>query len=355
MSGSGVVDLRSDTVTQPTEQMRRAMADAEVGDDCYGEDPTVNRLQDEAAALLGCDAALFVPTGTMANQIAVKVLSSPGGEVVCERDCHLIHHESGACALLSQVQLRGIAGELGVLDGSDVRAALRPDDPYQPDTVLLSVENTHNTAGGTVWPLEAVRAVTAVATEAGVSTHLDGARLFNACAAVGVSPAAYADPFDLVTVSLYKGLAAPMGSLVCGSRELVDRGWRYRRVFGGALRQAGVVAAAGLVALATMVDRLPEDHDAARRLAVGLADALPPGAVPLDRVQTNMVLLDSEAAGVPAEALLDELSRRGVLAGLIAPGIIRFVTHKDISAGDVERAVEAVRSSLKVLGRGQIL
>lgn len=354
MTASSVVDLRSDTVTLPTEAMRRAMAEAELGDDCYGEDPTVNRLQEAAAQLLGCEAALFVPTGTMANQIAVKVLSAPGGEVICEQDCHLIHHESGACALLSQVQLRGLPGALGILDADQVRAAVRPEDPYQPDTVLVSVENTHNTAGGTVWPLDAVRSVAAAAAEAGLPTHCDGARLFNACAATGVAPDAYAAPFDAVTISLYKGLAAPMGSLVCGSRALVDEAWRYRRVFGGALRQAGVVAAAGRVALETMRDRLVEDHDLARRLGEGLADVAG-DAVPLERVQTNMVLLDAGRLGVDADALVGELERAGVLVGLISPGVLRFVTHKDVDAAGVDRAVSAVRSSLKALAGRQIL
>jgi threonine aldolase len=344
VSAAGFVDLRSDTVTSPTQAMRRAMADAAVGDDCYGEDPTVNRLQELAASMLGVDAALFVPTGTMANQVAVRVLSHPGGEAICEADCHLIHHESGATAQLSQVQLRGLSGRLGVLDPEDVAAAVRPDDPFQPKTCLVAVENTHNTAGGTVWPLAAMRAVREVAHRSLLPVFCDGARLFNACAATGVAPSAYAAQADVVTISLYKGLAAPMGSLVCGSRELIERGWLARRIFGGALRQAGIVAAAGIVALETMVERLPEDHENALALAEGLAAAAPDGSVPLERVQTNMVVFD---AGSRADTVLAGLKREGVLAGLIAPGMIRFVTHKDVDREAIELATKAFAIVLK--------
>lgn len=341
------VDLRSDTVTVPTDEMRRAMASAEVGDDCYGEDPTVNALQELAASMLGTQAALFVPTGTMANQIAVKLLSRPGTEVICERDCHLLHHESGACATLSQVQLRGLDSALGVLRPDDVRAAIRPPDPYQPKTSMVAVENTHNTAGGTVWTLDDVKAVAAAAREAGLPLFCDGARLFNACVATGTPARAYAAEADVVTISLYKGLAAPMGSLVCGSRETIQRAWLYRRVFGGALRQAGVVAAAGIVALRTMVDRLADDHALARRLAEGMADAAPEGSVPLERVQTNMVLFDANRAGVDAGAMIRGLRREGVLAGLIGPGMLRFVTHKDVNEQGIDKAVKAFKTVLK--------
>jgi threonine aldolase len=350
MSSDGFVDLRSDTVTVPTEEMRRAMASADVGDDCYGEDPTVNRLQDIAADELGCEAALFVPTGTMANQIALKVLSSPGGEVICEEDCHLIHHESGASALLSQVQLRGVRGRLGILEPAAVRASLRPRDPYQPRSVLVSIENTHNTAGGTVWSIDDVRAVADVARSAGLPVYCDGARLFNACVASGNAASAYASECDLVSISLYKGLAAPMGSLVCGRRDLVGEAWRYRRIFGGALRQAGVVAAAGVVALQSMIERLAEDHANARRLAEGLTGVAPAGTVPLERVQTNMVLFDAGSCGLDAAAVLDALKAEGVLAGLIGPGVLRFVTHKDVAGQDVDRAISAFGRSLKAIG-----
>lgn len=347
MSTNGYVDLRSDTVTTPTDEMRHAMATADVGDDCYGEDPTINRLQELAADMLGFDASLFVPTGTMANQIAVRVLSSPGGEVICDEDCHLIHHESGATAVLSQVQLRGLSGELGVLDASSVRAALRPDDPYQPRTVLITIENTHNTAGGVVWPLAAVQDVADVAREAGVPLYCDGARLFNASVAAGVGVKDYVAGCDMVSISLYKGLGAPMGSLVCGSRELMDEAWRFRRIFGGALRQAGIVAAAGILALETMIERLAEDHAGARRLAEGLTESAPTGSVPLERVQSNMVLFDAGSCGLKGADFVEALRSEGVLAGLISPGVVRFVTHKDIAPADIDRAVAAFARALK--------
>jgi threonine aldolase len=320
--------------------MREAMARAEVGDDCYGEDPTVNRLQELAAEMLGCEAALFVPSGTMANQIAVKVLSEPGGEVICEQDCHLIHHESGACALLSQVQLRGLAGDRGVLSPHAVHAALRPDDPYQPRSVLVSIENTHT---GSPWPLDAVTAVAGVAKRAGLPLYCDGARLFNASVASGVPAADYSAPCDLVSISLYKGLAAPMGSLVCGRSGLVGEGWRYRRIFGGALRQAGVVAAAGIVALTKMVDRLADDHENARVLAEGFAASAPEGVVS----GTNMVLFDTASVAVSAGDLLDLLRREGVLAGLLSATVLRFVTHVDVDRKGITRAVDSFATVMK--------
>lgn len=340
-----LVDLRSDTVTQPTDAMRHAMARADVGDDCYGEDPTINRLQELAADMLGCEAALFVPSGSMANQIAVKVLSQPGGEVICEEDCHLIHHEAGACALLSQVQLRGLASTSGVLSPDDVRAALRPADPYQPRSVLVAIENTHNTAGGTVWPIEAVRATSDVARDAKLPFFCDGARLFNAVVASGTSAADYAAPCDIVTISLYKGLAAPMGSLVCGTADLLQEGWRFRRVFGGALRQAGIVAAAGIIALETMVDRLAEDHENARRLADGFADAAPDGRI--STPQTNMVIFDTASFASDSGTMLSALRAEGVLAGALSPTALRFVTHKDIDAAAISRAIDGFARAVK--------
>jgi threonine aldolase len=344
-----VVDLRSDTVTTPTPEMRRAMAEAEVGDDCYGEDPTLNRLQELACELVGCEAAMYVPTGSMANQVVVKVLSSPGGEVICEQDCHLIHHEAGACALLAQVQLRGLGSRWGILDADDVAAAIRPDDPFQPATVLVAIENTHNAAGGIVWSLDEVKAVTSVAREANVPVFCDGARLFNASVASGTSLRDYAAPFDLVTLSLYKGLAAPMGSLVCGRADLMDEVWRFRRVFGGALRQGGIVAAAGIVALETMIDRLADDHANARRLAEGFADIVPDGAIDLDKVQTNMVVVDASVWRTGAMTVIAELRKDGVLAGPMTPTSVRFVTHKDVDLSGIDRAIAAFAGVVKRL------
>jgi threonine aldolase len=275
----------------------------------------------------------------------VKVLSSPGGEVLCEEDCHLIHHEAGACAMLAQVQLRSIASATGIMQPDDVLAALRPPDPYQPRSVLVAIENTHNAKGGTLWSLDDVQAVSTVAHAAGLPVFCDGARLFNAAVASGTSARAYAAPCDLVSISLYKGLAAPMGSLVCGKADLVKEGWRYRRVFGGALRQAGVVAAAGIIGLEKMVERLAIDHENARRLAEGFADAAPDGAIDLERVQTNMVVFD---AG-DSMAFIRALRSEGVLAGPMSPTAVRFVTHKDVDDAQIERAIAAFARVLKSL------
>ncbi len=344
-----VVDLRSDTLTTPTPEMRRAMADAEVGDDCYGEDPTINHLQDLACEMLGMDGALFVPTGSMANQIAVKALSAPGGEVICEEDCHLIHHEAGACALLAQVQLRGLETSVGVLDPVAVREAIRPDDPFQPRTTLVAVENTHNAKGGIVWSLDELRAVADVATGAGLPLFMDGARLFNASVASGTPARDYAALCDVVTLSLYKGLSAPMGSLVCAKADLMDEVWRFRRVFGGALRQGGIVAAAGIIGLETMVDRLAEDHANARRLAEGMATSAPEGSIDLTRVQTNMVVFDASVTKSDADRVIHALRKEGVLAGPMSPTAVRFVTHKDVHAAGIDRAIAAFARVVKSL------
>lgn len=329
-----MIDLRSDTLTLPTDAQRRAMHGAELGDDCYGEDPTINRLQELACEITGMEAALFVPTGSMANQIAVRILSSPGGEVICEEDCHLIHHEAGACALLAQVQLRPLASRWGILAADDVEAALRPDDPFQPRTSMVAIENTHNAKGGTVWKLDEVEAVASVARAGRKPLFMDGARLFNAVVASGVSARDYSAPCDVVTLSLYKGLAAPMGSLVCCRGDLLDEAWRFRRVFGGALRQGGVVAAAGIVGLETMVDRLVEDHENARRLAEGIVDVV---KVDLDRVQTNMVVVED----VDTPALLGALETEGVLGGPLSASSVRLVTHKDVTTADIDTAIAA--------------
>lgn len=322
-----MIDLRSDTVTLPTAAQRRAMSDAELGDDCYGEDPTINRLQELACEITGMDAALFVPTGSMANQIAVKALSVPGAEVICEQDCHLIHHEAGAIAQLSGVQLQGLPTERGVLGAEEVRDAHRPPDPYQPRTAMVAIENTHNAKGGTVWSLGEVRAV-ADATDKPL--FCDGARLFNAVVASGTSAREYCAPCDVVTLSLYKGLCAPMGSLVCGRADLMDEVWRLRRVFGGALRQGGVVAAAGIVGLETMVDRLADDHTRAKRLAEGIG--LDPA-----KVETNMVVVTD----VDAAAMVRDLKAEGVLVGALSGTSLRLVTHNDVTDAGIEAAIAA--------------
>ena len=294
-----LIDLRSDTVTKPTPAMREAMARAEVGDDVYGEDPTVNRLQERVAALLGKEAGLFVPSGTMANQVSLGVLTRPGDEIVCDAGAHCISFESGALAALWGVQARTIAAERGLLDPASVEAMIRPVHDVYPRTRVVEVENTHNRGGGAVYPLERVRALGEVARRRGLHLYMDGARLWHACAATGVAPDAYAREATLVSVCLSKGLGAPAGSVVAGPRDLVAEARRLRKRLGGGMRQSGVLAAAGLHALDHHVARLAEDHENARRLAEGLA-ALP-GASLLFPIETNLVFVAFEGRSAAVE------------------------------------------------------
>ncbi len=334
------VDLRSDTVTRPTPEMRRAMAEAEVGDDVYGEDPTVNRLQEGAARLMGKEAALFFPSGTMANQTAVKVHTQPGQEVICEATCHVYNVEMAMMAAFSGVQARPVAGERGHLTPDRVEAAVRPKSYYLAQTGLVVAENTANLAGGTVCTPEQAAALAQAARRHGLPLHLDGARIFNAAVALGVSAAELAAPFDSVMFCVSKGLGAPAGSLLCGSAAFVERARRVRKMLGGGMRQAGVLAAAGLVALATGVERLAEDHRRARLLAERLAET---GLFEVDlaAVQTNIVVV---AVRPPlfAPRVGEVLQRRGVLCHVLDERTIRFVTHRDVGDDGLARALEAV-------------
>jgi threonine aldolase len=331
-----IVDLRSDTVTRPTPAMREAMARAEVGDDVYGEDPTVNRLQARVAELLGKEAGLFVASGTMGNQISLGVLTRPGDEVICDAGAHCISFEAGALAALWGVQARTIAAARGLLEPRDVEAAIRPAGEHYPRTRVLELENTHNRGGGAVYPLERVRALGALARARGLELHLDGARLWNACAASGVAPADYAAPATTISVCLSKGLGAPVGSVVCGPRDLVTEARRLRKRLGGGMRQAGILAAAGLHALDHHLARLPEDHENARRLAEGLA-AL--GASLPFPVETNLVFAAFE--GRRAVDLSRRLAEVGVLANPEGSreDMLRCVTHLDVSRADIEEAI----------------
>jgi threonine aldolase len=340
-----VIDLRSDTVTKPTAAMREAMARAEVGDDVYGEDPTVNALQEQVAALLGKDAALFVPSGTMANQISLGVLTRPGDEIVCDAGAHCISFESGALAALWGVQARTVAAERGLLDPAAVEAMIRPVHEVYPRTRVIELENTHNRGGGAIYPLERVRALGELARRRGLHVHLDGARLWNACAATGIAPAEYAREATTVSVCLSKGLGAPAGSLVAGPRDLVLEARRLRKRLGGGMRQAGVLAAAGRHALDHHLARLSEDHENARRLADGLA-ALP-GASLAFPVETNLVFV--AFAGRSAVELSARLAKEGVLANPEGsrPDLLRLVTHLDVSRADVD---EAIRRAARLVG-----
>ncbi|HSI99905.1 MAG TPA: GntG family PLP-dependent aldolase [Patescibacteria group bacterium] len=339
------IDLRSDTVTRPGPGMRRAMADAEVGDDQYGEDPSVNRLQEETAALLGTEAALFFPSGTMTNQVALRTLTRPGDDVLVPTQSHLVLHETGAGAANAGVQFTEV-GARGTFDGAAVRAAIKPRGHIvYPPTSLLVAENTHNRAGGIVFPADQLADALAVAREHGLATYLDGARILNAAVASGRPPAELTRGFDLIGMSLSKGLGAPVGSMLAGSRELIDRAHRYRRMAGGALRQAGVLAAAGSYALAHHVERLSEDHENARLLA----DELLRGddiELDLGTVQTNILVFTLvDRKGVPDAATFVERCReRGVLLNAFGPRVVRAVTHLDVTADQCRAAASVMRA-----------
>lgn len=341
-----MIDLRSDTATRPGLAMRRAMAEAEVGDDQLREDPTVIALEERVAALLGHERAMFLPTATMANQIALKLSTQPGDEVLAEAQAHVFRYEVGGPAFHSGLMARQIAGTRGLFRPEDVVAALGdPNVLHNPPSRLLCLENTSNAGGGTVWPLDLLREVVGAAREHGLRVHLDGARLVNAAVASGVAASDYGREFDTVTLCLSKGLGCPLGALLAGSAELMERARRYKHLFGGAMRQAGVVAAAGLYALDHNVERIAEDHANARRLADGLAAA----GLPVDpaEVETNFVILDASALGMPVRECIDRLAGAGVLVSAAArKGCLRAVTHLDVDAVAVDRAVDAAATVL---------
>ena len=338
MSG-GEVDLRSDTVTRPTPEMRAAMASAEVGDDGYGEDPTVNALEAAFARRVGKEAALFVPTGTMANQIALRVLAPAGSLVVAGRHQHVVAYELGAAARNASVQFHAADDDRGVFSPSEVTWAREAADYHQPTVSLVCVENTHMASGGRPWPLDALREIRRAAGT--VPVHMDGARLFNAEVATGVRAADLASTATTVSSCLSKGLCAPVGSLLAGPSDVIARGRIERKRLGGGMRQAGIVAAAGIVALDSMVKRLAEDHGRARRLAEAVAARWPESGCDPASVATNVVVFRHPAA----EKLLAHLADLGILAGAIAPGVVRFVTHRDVDDDGVESACRAVASA----------
>jgi threonine aldolase len=328
-----VIDLRSDTVTRPTEGMRRAMAEAALGDDVFGEDPTVNRLEEYVAELLGKEAAIYAPSGTMTNQIGLFVNTGRGEEVLLHEGAHVFVFEAGAPALLSGVQVRTLPGEGGRISPKTLRSAVRPENVHFPRSRLLCLENTHNTAGGRVYPLEDFAAVAAEARELGIKVHLDGARLFNAQAATGVPAREWCQHADTVSVCSSKGLGAPVGSLLAGDEETIAEARRARKAFGGGMRQAGVIAAGSLYAFEHHTERLAEDHERAKRLADGLRDA--PYSV--EPPETNIVLVEVGEA----DRFLGALAREGVLATPMSATSVRFCTHLDVGDGEVEAAVEA--------------
>ena len=334
-----LVDLRSDTVTRPTAAMRRAMADADVGDDVYGEDPTVNALQDAFAERVGKEAALFVPSGTMANQLALRLLAPAGTAVITGARQHVVVYENGAGGRNAGVQFTSVPDDDGTLDPADVAWHVEAADHHYPTPGLLCVENTHMPADGAPWPIERLQSVVDAA--AGLPVHMDGARLFHAEVATGTTAADYTAPVTTVMSCLSKGLAAPVGSLLAGPADVIAAARGERQRLGGGMRQAGIIAAAGLVALRTMIERLADDHERARRLAEAVAERWPECGLDVARIRTNVVTWRHPAA----LELVDHLRAEGVLAGTIAPGVVRLVTHCDVDDDGVDRARKAIAAS----------
>jgi threonine aldolase len=337
-----MIDLRSDTVTRPTPAMRAAMQAAEVGDDVFGEDPTVNRLEETVAERLGKEAALFVPSGTMSNQIAVKTHTRPGDELLCDQNCHIYCYEAGGPAVLSGVTCRTIDGDFGILDVSQLADKIRPDDQHCVRTRLVCLENTHNRGGGRVYPIEKIEAISAWARQNGLAMHLDGARLWNAVVATGIAAREWARHFDTVSVCFSKGLGAPVGSALAGPREFIQRARRVRKLFGGGMRQAGVLAAAALYALDHHVERLAEDHRNAQLLVRAIAETPGLRLTPPD-VDTNLIWVQVESRLGTVKDVVGRLKAQGVLVHGSGTRF-RACTHLDVSRAQVERAADAIRA-----------
>jgi threonine aldolase len=343
-----IIDLRSDTVTRPTPEMRAAMNAAEVGDDVYHEDPTVNRLEERTASLLGKEAALFGPSGTMTNQIGIKVHTQPGDEMLCDVDCHVYNNEAGAPAVLSGVTCRTLDGDYGVLDVSQLSDKIRPANDHLVRTRLVCLENTHNRGGGRVYPLEKIRAISAWTHANGLILHLDGARLWNAIVASEIEARVWAEPFDSVSVCFSKGLGAPVGSALAGSRDFIAKARRVRKLFGGGMRQAGSLAAAALYALDHHIARLADDHRNAQVIAQAIADA--PG-LRLDppEVETNLVWFEVDPSFATAGEVAAALKANGVLVHAAGARTLRACTHLDVSAAQAEQAADVIRRTVAKL------
>jgi len=337
-------DFRSDTVTRPTEKMRKAMAEAVVGDDVLGDDPTVQKLERLAAETMGKEAALFCPSGTMANSIAVKMWTNALEEVIVEERSHIYNMESTHMTFISGVTPRPVRSERGAMDPKDVAAAIRKPNVHTPQTTLICLENTHNNWGGAVIPLDNFKAIRRVADENGLKVHLDGARIFNASVASGVPARRFADQVDSLQFCLSKGLSAPVGSMLAGPRERIEFGRRLRKALGGGMRQVGVLAAPGIIALTEMVDRLKDDHDRAKKLARGIS-GLPGVKIDPASVETDIIIFGFDHPSITVSAMLEKMKEKGILA-LAVSGGIRMVTHKDVGDEDVDRAVKAFKELL---------
>jgi len=339
------VDLRSDTFTKPTPEMREMMKNAEVGDDVFGEDPTVNRLQEEVADLLGKEAGLFVASGVMGNQVAVNAHTQPGDEVILEKNAHIFYYEAGAPAMLSGVQLLTIPGEKGILSAQSIEKALRPANVHFPPTRLICLENTHNRAGGKIYPLDELKKIHKLAKKNNLKMHLDGARLWNASVATGISLKEYAKYFDSVMVCFSKGLGAPVGSMVIGSKEYINIAHRYRKIYGGGMRQAGIIAAGALYAVNNNIKKLSRDHENARKLAEGF-NSVEGFSVDMDTVETNIVMVNIDKNFLTAEQVVAKLKKHNVFILSVGRQRLRAVTHLDVDSSNIEHAVEIIKTSL---------
>jgi threonine aldolase len=342
-----MIDLRSDTVTKPTEEMRRAMAKAEVGDDVYGDDPTVNRLEEVAANMLGKEAALFVTSGTQGNQVAVLNHCRLGDEIILDLDSHIFFSEAAAVSAFAGVQSRPVPSQRGAMDLSGLKYAIRGNDIHHPRTGLICLENTHNRAGGVIVPIEHMAETYRIAQTYQIPVHLDGARLFNAAVAANRPAADFTEHVDTVQVCLSKGLGAPIGSMIAGPKEWIHEARRWRKRLGGGLRQAGIIAAAGLIALEKMVDRLEEDHRHAKKLAEGLAN-IQGLNVDLTKVDTNIVMCDIKDTGMEVVSFLQKLKEEGILAGDFDP-YVRFTTHLDIKSQDIDDTLSGINKMMTSL------
>lgn len=341
-----MIDLRSDTVTKPTEEMREAMYKAEAGDDVYGEDPTVNQLEELAADILGKEAALFVTSGTQGNQIAVLTHSKPGDEMIIEAEAHIFYYEAGAVSALAGVQTRTVSGYKGQMPIDAIRKAIRDEDIHLPKTSLIALENTHNRAGGAILPLEYMREVHQLAQSKGIPIHLDGARLFNASVALGVDVKELTQYVDTVQVCLSKGLSAPMGSVLAGPKEWIQQARKWRKRLGGGMRQAGLMAAPGIISLTKMANRLAEDHRRAKQLALGLQQ-IEGINIDVEGVQTNIVLFNVQWTGMTAKEFLAVLKEKGILGSAFGEYLIRLTTHREITDHDIEQTLETIQSIVK--------
>jgi threonine aldolase len=341
-----MIDLRSDTVTKPSEAMREAMASAEVGDDVLGEDPTVNRLQDRIASLLGKEAGLFVPSGTMANQVAIKTHIQPGDEIIIDKNAHIFYYECGAAAVISGGQFNCLAGEKGILSAEIIEAAIRPEDIHQPPTRLISLENSHNRGGGSIYTLENLAGIAKLAANYDIRVHLDGARLFNGALAAKTTVQELARQADSVCVAFSKGLGAPAGSVLCGSAKFIEKAIRFRKMLGGGMRQVGILAAACLYGLDNNVERLEVDHQNAKRLARGLAgiDGI---KIDPEQVVTNIVLFDVASSPMDADTFAERLAPAGVQLIPFGPTTLRAVTHLDVTTVEIDKALEIIQQFLK--------